>query len=101
MENIYLIHDKKAGVWHQPFTLPNDIIAARSFLQAVRTPGTQVNHFPEDFILFKKGEFDGQTGKIMVLEEPKAIMTGEAAVAANAAAETVRAKLNAQTPSKE
>lgn len=62
--NIFAVFDKKAVSYLQPFYFPQKGQAIRSFEDAVNDPQTSFNKHPEDYSLFKLGEFDDQSGII-------------------------------------
>lgn len=65
MQNIYALHDVKAQTFSTPFTLLNDAIAERMFINMVRSDETDVGKNPEDFKLFKIAEYDEHTGEVI------------------------------------
>lgn len=62
--NLYSIFDKKARTYNTPFYLLNDEIAKRTALDLVKDHTTTIAKHPQDFILFRIGEFDDQTGHV-------------------------------------
>jgi len=62
--NIFAVFDKKAVSYLQPFYFTQKGQAIRSFEDAVNDPQTSFNKHPEDYSLFKLGEFDDQSGII-------------------------------------
>lgn len=62
--NMYVIHDKKAKFYNQPFYQLNDEVALRSAVDLVSKPGTDIFNNPEDFTMFKIGEYDDATAHI-------------------------------------
>lgn len=55
----------------------NDETAMRSFKFALSQPGSMMSRFPEDYRLFKIGEFDTATAQIDPFIKPEFIMQGE------------------------
>lgn len=55
---IFSVYDCKAGVFNNPFYLPTNGVAIRSFGQIVSDPSTEINKFPDDFILYELGEYE-------------------------------------------
>lgn len=57
-DRLYAIYDVVAGHFAGPvFCCPNNAAAARSFGDIVRSPGSQVNQYPSDFVLLDLGVF--------------------------------------------
>ncbi len=61
---VYSVFDNKGGNYGTPFFALEDGIAARLFTDLVQDNQSTVNRHPEDFSLFKVGEFDDREGKI-------------------------------------
>lgn len=61
---IYAVHDAKAGAYMAPFTLANDGMAKRSFINEVGRPDSLVGQNPGDFVLVRLGSFDDLTGVV-------------------------------------
>lgn len=63
--NIYAVHDNKVKAYGTPFFQITDGQAIRAFQDNVNsTTESQITKHPEDFTLFKLGEYDDQTGII-------------------------------------
>lgn len=65
MQRIYAIHDITAEIYTTPFYALNNATAARTFSNAVRTPGTSIYDNPEDFRLYCIGAYNEQNGEII------------------------------------
>jgi hypothetical protein len=65
---IYTVRDSKSDAYLQPFFLPNDAVAQRAITDCVNDPNHAFFNHPEDYTLFKLGEFNVQTGVITPLE---------------------------------
>lgn len=63
-QNAYTIKDAKSNTYGVPFFSVNDGTASRSFTQAAQDENTTISQFPEDYSLYKLGEFDDQSGEI-------------------------------------
>lgn len=63
---MYSVYDSKAQAYGLPFHAPNDAVALRIFGEAVNDPSTQLNKYPEDFVLFHLGRFDDQTAQFEI-----------------------------------
>lgn len=61
---LYCVKDIKLGKFAQPFSAPNKEIAKRMLMSTVNAKGNQINEFPEDFQMFKLGEYDEDTGEL-------------------------------------
>lgn len=59
---LYSIYDKKSGVMSPLFCAENDFISRRAFFRSAGSGDLAV--FPEDFDLYKVGEFDLHTGQV-------------------------------------
>jgi len=64
--NLYVIFDKCAKIYNTPFVFINDNLALRAAIDLVSTPGTEVYNNPEDFTLFRLGEYDDTTAAITI-----------------------------------
>ncbi len=62
--NIYMVHDQKANAYLPPFFLPEDGMAHRTFGDCCNDVEHQFGKHPEDYTLFKLGEFDDLVGQI-------------------------------------
>jgi len=66
--NMYTIYDKKANFHSFPFRAQNNEVATRSLKNSFNDPNHQNTEYvknPEDFILFKIGGFDDNTGEVL------------------------------------
>lgn len=77
---VFCVHDLKAKVFMQPWCAVNDAVAVRHFTSSVnadagdRSSAISIN--PEDFTLFRVGEFDDHTGLVSPLEAPVSLGNG-------------------------
>lgn len=62
--NLYSVKDSKLGKFCQPFTAPNDEIAKRMLQSTIRAGGNNIADYPEDFQLFKIGNYDEDTAEL-------------------------------------
>lgn len=75
--NVYSIHDQAAEAFINPFFMHNDGLAIRAFQDNVNSKEeNNISKHPEQFVLFKLGEYDDKTGLITTLEAPRALSTG-------------------------
>lgn len=71
--NAYSVKDSKSGTFGNPFYAQNDALASRSFEQASNDPQTTINAYPEDFSLYRIGNFDDQSGEFTSEKQPQFI----------------------------
>lgn len=62
---IYSLKDIKLGKLGIPFVAPNDDIAKRMLAETMQAGDTTIAKYPEDFQLFKLGEYDEITGELV------------------------------------
>lgn len=74
--NVYTIKDIKAETFGNPFYSANDNTAKRSLEQASKDPNTTISQYPEDFVLYKLGQWDDETATISTLDTPFYLSTG-------------------------
>lgn len=60
--NVYSVYDLKAKAFLSPFFLPQDAMAVRALIDAVEDPNHQFAKHPEDYQLFRLGQFDDELG---------------------------------------
>ena len=61
----YSVYDVKVQTYSDPFLQPTDAAAFRVFEATVKNPKTLLGQNPEDFGLWRLGEFDQETGKLI------------------------------------
>ena len=61
--NLYVIHDRVANIYEAPVASQNDATVIRWFTRCVDNVPT-MKQSPQDFALYRCGEFDGETGLI-------------------------------------
>lgn len=61
----YTIYDRKSGIYHSPFFAVSDGSAVRSFSDLANDPGTTVGRHPNDYVLYRAGGFDDQSGLLL------------------------------------
>ena len=71
------IRDSKAEAHLNPMFFQSTPQAVRSFSDAVNDPQTDFSKHPEDYMLFHLGSFDPRTGRIELLTQPLALISGE------------------------
>lgn len=62
---LYSVKDTKLGKMGLPFIAPNDDIAKRMLAETMQNNDTTISKYPEDFQLFKLGEYDELTGELI------------------------------------
>ena len=70
----FTIRDSKGEFYSPPFFQKTHGEAERSFKQLVQDKQSQVSKFPEDYDLYYIGEFDDNTGKMVVTDTPQHIV---------------------------
>lgn len=65
LSSVYSIYDIKAQVYQLPFYSPNDAVALRTVYDSFYQHDSIISRHPEDFILYKLGEFDDVRGLLM------------------------------------
>lgn len=73
IQQVYSVFDVKAGAFLTPFFLPSDGMAIRIFSDCVRDPNHQFGKHPEDYTLFRVGNFDCDTARLYQLEGAHAV----------------------------
>lgn len=61
---IFSVYDSKAKAYQRPMLFDNGAQATRSFEVVVNDPNSDYSRWPEDFVLFKIGEFDELSGSL-------------------------------------
>lgn len=67
----FSLFDVKAKAYCVPFFVHNVNLALRSFGDAVLDQSTGISKHPEDFMLYRLGEYDDNSGKLLSLNEPE------------------------------
>lgn len=70
IQGIYSVKDLKAGAFAPPFFMPRDEAAVRAFSDAVLGGDSLMVRHPEDFVLFRLGDYDDNLGLVAGLEQP-------------------------------
>ena len=75
--NVYSIFDSAAKAYTSPFFMHNDGLAIRAFQDNVNAEQeNNISKHPDQFTLFKLGEYDDKTGKVTPLETPLSMAIG-------------------------
>lgn len=72
---LYAVYDTKGSFYFPPFCAGNDELAIRSILTMVLEGKTNISRFPEDYQIFRLGEFDDQSSKILSNDQPQYIIS--------------------------
>lgn len=70
---LFSVYDSAAERFLEPFCAPTVEFAIRSFKEAVTRDGHQFNKFPEDYTLFKVGEYDQESGSLKPVATPQSL----------------------------
>lgn len=75
---IVTLRDIKIGAYQQPVYVAAVGAAIRGFEDAInnKEKNTDISRHPADFELYLLGEFDDETGKFNLLDQPQFIMGG-------------------------
>lgn len=65
------VFDIKAAAYLQPFFVPNDNVARRSFGDAVLNPETGISKHVSDYKLYRIGTFDDLSGNVESFSKPE------------------------------
>jgi hypothetical protein len=72
--NVYSIFDQAAEAFVTPFFMQNDGLAMRAFQDNVNANDeNNISKHPEQFSLYKIGEYDDKVGVIDSYEQPKVV----------------------------
>lgn len=72
-QNIYTVLDQKAGAYLAPFFMLNDGMAVRTIENCLFDKDHQFFRHPEDYLLYKIGEYDDLQGLIYGTNEPQLV----------------------------
>lgn len=73
---INAFYDKKSKRYDTPFFTQDEIATKRHFIMAIRSEGTLLNQFKDDFEVHYLGLFDVDKGLILV-DNPQTVMCGD------------------------
>lgn len=74
---IYSIYDEKAQVFGTPFFQMNEGTAVRAFNDLAADPQSSVYRHPQDYKLYRLGEFEDRDGVIVPLSTPEFIINAQ------------------------
>ena len=76
-QELYTVKDQKAETFYPPFVQQNEQVAIRTFSQLINDPNHPFGKNPEDYVLFKVGEYDDIDMKISLLEAIRPVVRGD------------------------
>lgn len=83
LSHVYSVYDLKAEAFSpQPFFAVTDGVAKRIFQEALLGDNAIARH-PEDYVLFRVGVWNSETGALAGTEAPVQLWTGMEAAKAN------------------
>lgn len=68
MEIIVAVHDRQLDTYMRPFVAQTPGQAIRSFRDEVNRPESELNKHPEDYSLYKVGEWKAENGIVFPLK---------------------------------
>jgi len=71
---IYSVYDEKAEEFSPPFFQQNDRLAQRMITESAKGNGSMLAAYPEDFKLYRLGEFETSTGELTPETRPHLLM---------------------------
>lgn len=74
--SVYSIMDVKAAVFGRPFVQLNNAVAMRTFSDLAKDAQSEISRHPEDFKLFRLGEFDDNSGVLSPVAQPEFLASG-------------------------
>ncbi len=77
MKQIYGIYDVVTEAFSLPSYLVNEMEALRLMEAHIKSEGSNMAMFPDDYVLFHMGEFNQSTGEHYILESSKRICSGK------------------------
>jgi hypothetical protein len=89
--NIYAVYDSAVNAYMRPFTMQADGQALRGFTDEACNAESPVGQHPEDYSLFRIGEYDERNGHIEACVPPKCIGRAHELYAATRARATLEA----------
>jgi hypothetical protein len=77
--NIYAIYDQAVDAYGTPFFMPNDSSALRAFTGNINNKdiGNMLYNHPEQFTLYKIGQYEDSVGLIKSYSEPQRVVNGQ------------------------
>lgn len=79
---LYAVRDLKAESFANIMCIPTQGLAIRSFAEACADPRSEMNKYPEDFMLYEIGSYEPNSAQIVGHSVPKLIADAASVVAA-------------------
>lgn len=70
---IYTIYDAKAKIFNKPFHQHNEEVALRTARTLLDDHSSDIAKHPSDFILYRLGTYDDDTGSFSLNDQPEVI----------------------------
>lgn len=67
--NVYTVRDQKAEAYLRPFFCKTNGEALRAIMDVLGDRNHQFTKYPEDFAVFRIGEFNEETGMLIPLQQ--------------------------------
>ena len=74
---IVAVRDLKAETFFQPIVADNLAVAMRNFADAAANPDMTIVKHPEDYALYRLGDYDMPSGVITALDQPVHVCSAE------------------------
>lgn len=72
---VFSIYDSKVALFSSPFFMRSAAEAVRAFTDTVNNPDTTIHRHPDDYTLFKLGEFDADAGTFENMPAPLSVVS--------------------------
>lgn len=80
MLTVYAVYDSKAEAFGSPIFCSTDGLALRGFSDACAAPDSSLHKYPADYVLFKIGTYDPNSGKLTDITPGEHIASASAIV---------------------
>ena len=67
------VYDAQARAYARPYCAISDTVGARMFFEACADPNTDLNKYPDDYVLYRIAEFDDAEGTYQNFVPPERI----------------------------
>lgn len=74
IKEIFSIRDGKSELYGQPFFQNTEAEASRNLARLTQDPSSLISSYPEDFDLYKIGQYDDSTGTLIGYDTPQHIV---------------------------
>lgn len=79
--NAYTLYDRKAFTYSPPFFAITDGVAVRMVQNLVADTATSPGQHPNDYVLYRAGGYDDQSGRLLPLQPLEHVIDCQACVA--------------------